>query len=268
MRGIIGLTAAATLLVAAGAAHAADKLRDLCPDRPGKGTSACTVDKGHWQLEVDAVDVTRDRSGGQTTDTWVIANPTLKYGVTDTLDLEAGIAPYEMVHVKDRATGLTSSDSGVGDLFLRLKSMVAQGPLTVAIEPFVKLPTAKSSLGNGKVEAGVVVPMSANLPDGWSLGITGEADALENGAGDGRHGAGSLTVGLGHSVGGGLNLGAELWGGWDFDPAGHSRQTSFDLSAAWIAPTDANLQLDGGVNFGLNSQTPQAQIYAGVSRRF
>jgi hypothetical protein len=31
---------------------------------------------------------------------------------------------------------------------------------------------------------------------------------------------------------------------------------------------DANLQLDGGANFGLNRATPQAQLYVGVSRRF
>ncbi|MDB5432094.1 MAG: hypothetical protein JWP35_3210 [Caulobacter sp.] len=267
MRAIIGL-AAAVLALATAAAHADDKLRDLCPDRPGKGTSACTLDKGHWQLEVDAVDVTRDRSDGLTTDSWIVAAPTLKYGLTDTLDVEASLNPYQLVRTKDRATGVTTSDSGVGDLYLHLKAMVAQGPLTVALDPYVKLPTATHNLGNGKVEAGLIVPMSANLPAGWALGVTAEGDALENSAGDGHHGADSLTVGLSHAAPGGFNLGVELWGGWDFDPAGHSRQTSFDLSAAWIPAADADLQLDGGVNFGLNSSTPQVQLYAGVSRRF
>ena len=269
MRGIIGLTMALGLLAAAPTgAHAADSLRDLCPDRPGKGTSACTVDAGHWQLEVDAIDVTRDRSGGATTDSWVVADPNLKYGVTDTLDLEAGIAPYEAVHSRDHATGATTTDSGIGDFYLRAKDMVLSGQVSVALEPYVKLPTAKRSLGNGKAEAGVVVPLAQALPDGWSLGVTAEADALENAAGHGRHGAGSLTLGLSRGVGGGVNLGAELWGGWNFDPSGHGRQRSFDVSAAWIPVKDANLQLDGGVNLGLNRQTPQAQVYAGVSRRF
>jgi hypothetical protein len=268
MRGnVIGL-AATGLLLAATAAQADDKLRDLCPDRPGKGTSACTVDRGHWQLEVDAADVTRDRSGGATTDSWLIAAPTLKYGVTDTLELEVGFNSWQGVRTRDHATGATTSDSGVGDLYLRAKSMVLQGPLTVALEPFVKLPTAKSSLGNGKAEGGLVMPMSANLPGGWGLGVTAEGDDLADAAGEGHHGAGSLTLGLSHAAPGGLNFGAELWGGWDFDPSGHTRQASVDVSAAWIPTMDANLQLDGGANFGLNRATPQAQLYVGVSRRF
>ena len=38
-------------------------LRGLCTDRPTKSTGPCTVDAGHWQVEVDAYDVTWDRSG-------------------------------------------------------------------------------------------------------------------------------------------------------------------------------------------------------------
>jgi hypothetical protein len=265
MRAIIGLAAA---LVLGGVAQAGEALRDLCPDRPGKGTSACTVDRGHWQLEVDAVDVTRDRGGGVTTDSWLIGAPTLKYGLTDRLDLEVGFNSWQTVRMRDHATGATTSDSGVGDLYLRGKAMLAEGPLSIAVEPFVKLPTAKSSLGNGKVEGGLVLPLAANLAAGWGLGVTAEADALANAAGEGHHGAASLTLGLSHGAPGGLNLGVELWGGWDFDPSGHASQGSVDLSAAWIPPNEADLQLDGGVNFGLNRQTPQAQFYAGVSRRF
>jgi hypothetical protein len=46
------------------------------------------------------------------------------------------------------------------------------------------------------------------------------------------------------------------------------RQYSFDLGASWISPRQPNLQLDCGVNFGLNHVTPAAQIYTGVSQRF
>ena len=100
-------------------AAAQDALRDLCPDRPGKGTSPCTVDQGHWQLEVDAADGTFQRQSGVTTDTWLIAAPTLKYGVTDRLDLEASVIPYERLRTHDPSG--TTTDSGVGDVNLLLK---------------------------------------------------------------------------------------------------------------------------------------------------
>lgn len=43
-------------------------------------------------------------------------------------------------------------------------------------------------------------------------------------------------------------------------------QVSADVAAAYlVAPT---LQLDAGANFGLNRDTPDAQLYVGVSKRF
>src|SRR5471032_1283296 len=69
----------------------AEDLRPLCPDRPGKGTSPCTLDSGHFQLEVDAYDGSFAHSGGVTTDFTVLLNPTLKYGLSDTIDIEASL---------------------------------------------------------------------------------------------------------------------------------------------------------------------------------
>ncbi|MBI3678069.1 MAG: hypothetical protein HY243_15780 [Proteobacteria bacterium] len=45
-------------------APAAADLRPLCPDRPGKGTSACTGDEGYFQIESDVFNETIERSGG------------------------------------------------------------------------------------------------------------------------------------------------------------------------------------------------------------
>ena len=53
-----------------------------------------------------------------------------------------------------------------------------------------------------------------------------------------------------------------------FDPTGATAQYSFDLDGAWQPAGNSNLQLDGGVNFGLNHNTPDTQFYLGVSQRF
>ena len=60
----------------------------------------------------------------------------------------------------------------------------------------------------------------------------------------------------------------ELWGDENFEPSGHVTQASFDLAGAWIPTKRPNFQLDGGVNLGLNNQTPGVQAYVGVSQRF
>jgi hypothetical protein len=257
------------LVLAPAVAHADDSLRPLCPDRPGKGTSPCTLDEGHFQIEIDAFDDTFQRSGGVTIDTTVAADPTLKYGLTDDFDIEASIAPYISMRTHDSATGTTQTVSGIGDLYLRAKWIFPSGsggPLAAVIEPFVKIPTAAHGLGDGAVEGGVVLPLSYDLGGNWSLAMTPETDFLKNAIGDGRHVTFVDVVGLGRAFDNGVTLGAEVWTSQDFDPSGTTRQYSFDLDAAW--QPDPDIQLDGGVNIGLNAATPDVQIYAGISRRF
>jgi hypothetical protein len=255
----------------ASVAQADDGLRDLCPDRPGRGTSACTLDAGYFQLESDLVNGSFAHAEGVTTDTWLITNPNLKYGLTDDLDVEANIAPYEIVRTHDTKTDMTATEEGIGDLFLHLKyAAIGNGgsDFALVLEPFLKAPTAPKSIGNGAVEGGLVVPIAWALPDGWQLGSTPEIDINKNAGDDGRHVVFTDVVGLSHGVGAGVTLGVEAWESTDFDPAGATQQYSFDLNAAWIPDGMPNLQWDAGVNIGLNRNTAAAQLYMGVSKRF
>ena len=273
MKSVTWLFAAALITIASAAAGQSappSMLRALCPDRPSKGTSACTVDQGHLQLETDLFNATYDRSGGVSTAVYLFTNPTLKFGVTDTFDIEANIAPYIRVTTHDHQTGARTTASGIGDLYLRAKLNIAGnsgGSFGLAVEPYVKAPTAPLGVGDGAWEGGAVVPISYNLPHGWSLGVTPEVDVLLDASGSGRHVAVQLPIGLGHAIGP-LSGTVELWTSQAFDPSGTTRQYSLDFAVAWQPPKDANLQLDGGINLGLNSATPDVQIYVGAARRF
>ena len=245
--------------------------RSFCTDRPTKSTGPCTVDAGHFQYESDVFNATFDRSGGLDTNTYLFTNPTLKLGVTNTIDVELNLAPFERIDVRDRATGVKTHASGVGDLFARVKlSLIGDdgGDFALAVSPFVKAPTASGGVGNGAVEAGLIIPMSVNLPLSWSLTIDPEIDALKNAVGDGRHVNISGLLSFSHLLGKSLTLSLEVWSDVNFDPLGTLRQYSFDLGAAWIPPSHPNFQLDGGVNIGLNNVPPAAQVYVGVSQRF
>ena len=69
--------------------------------------------QGHFQYESDLFNGTFFREGGVTNDTYLVTNPTLKYGLTKTLDIEANIAPYEVVttlrQVRRQQTRLAAS---------------------------------------------------------------------------------------------------------------------------------------------------------------
>ena len=194
----------------------------------------------------------------------MIGSTLIKYGVSDRADIELGVTPLILV----RATGV-ASQSGFGDTLVRVKYALTanDAPVTIALDPFVKLPTANRIFGNGKVEGGLTVPISAALGKSpLTLSLTPEVDWLANGDGGGHHPAIVQVVGLGLAATPRLTLGAELWGQWDWDPAGTGRQASADASVAYLVSN--NVAIDGGANFGLNDQTPDAEVYTGVSVRF
>lgn len=238
----------------------------LCTDRPSKATSACTVPKGMLQIESDLVNWTRSDVDGVRTDTILYVSPLLKFGLTSSTDIEVSIPPYETIRTQDSSGA--NSVHGVGDLYLRVKQRLTRADATAqfAVEPFIKVPTAKSGIGNGKVEGGLIGTGVFSLPRGYTITVTPEIDELENANLDGHHAQMVGAFNVAKSLSPKLTASAELWTALDQDPSGHVWQYSADLSLAYLAtPT---VQLDAGTNFGLNRATPGVQAYAGVSTRF
>jgi hypothetical protein len=144
-----------------------DKLRSFSPDRPAKSTNPYTVDAGHVQYETDFFNYTYQKTGPVRTTTWLGLNPTLKVGVTNDIDIEANIAPFENVETSDSVAGISSSISGVSDLFLRAKINLwgnDGGKTAGAIIPYLKAPTAPNGIGNGATEGGFIAPLAISLP--------------------------------------------------------------------------------------------------------
>jgi hypothetical protein len=257
---------AAFLLCTGTTAAAADE-QPICADRPGKATSACTVPAGHWQVETGLADWTFDRSGGERDTSLVLGESTIKYGLTADSDIELDVTPWQ--RSTSRSPGFRESASGIGDLNVIYKHELtsSDAALQVTLYPYVKIPTAKRTLGNGKWEGGLLVPIGYSIGKSpFSIGLTPELDWVADADGRGHHAAMVQVASLGWQVSPKLNLSAEIWGQWDWDPGGTTRQASADGSIAYLVTSD--VQLDAGANFGLNRQTPDFELYAGVSRRF
>jgi hypothetical protein len=264
MRGRV-LFIAATMLGASGAAAAADE-PPLCADRPGKASPTCSVPAGMILIETGLADWARDRSSGVTTDSLALASTAFKYGLSSRWNFELDVTPYNSL--RTTAAGLHQSDSGFGDLVLRSKYRFTGGEgFQVAMNPAVKVPTAKQPIGNGRWEAGVAFPIDYSIPKSTlSVTLGPEIDWLADQVSNGHHIAMAQVIGLGWQVTRKLNLSAELWGQWNWDPAGTVRQTTADAAVAYLV--NSSLQLDAGANFGLNRNSPDAEIYSGISVRF
>jgi hypothetical protein len=263
MRGRLSL--AVILLCASSGAAATES--PICADRPSKSTGPCTVPQGKWQIETGLVDWSHDASGGTRTDAVQWANSAVKYGISDRADIELWLTPIETLSI--HSAHADEHHSSFGDTLLRVKYRVTaqDAPVQVALDPFVKLPTANHQLGNGEVEGGLLVPISVSLGKSpLTLSLGPEIDILSDADRRGRHAATQQVVNLALQANDRLSLSAELWAMRDWDPSGTVKQTSADVAAAYLVNKD--VQLDAGANFGLSHETADVELYAGVSVRF
>lgn len=265
MRGRMAIVA--VMLLAAASVPAVADEAPICPDRPSKSTGPCIVPQNRWQIETGLVDWSRDTSGRVTSDSVLWANTAIKYGVSSQMDVEMWVTPLETMSV--HGAGTRDRHSSFGDVIARVKYRLTpdNAPVQIAVDPFVKIPTANHELGNGKIEGGLLVPVQ--VPIGKSpltLSLDPELDLLADADGSGRHAATQQVINLGLAASKRVNLSTEIWAMWDWDPAGTGRKVSWDVSAAYLPTND--LQLDAGANFGLNAQTPGTEVYGGVSVRF
>jgi hypothetical protein len=264
MRGAIRILAPA-LLCMSSAAFADEQ--PICATRPGKSTAPCTVPAGHLQLETGLADWSVQKAGDERDTSLAIGETTFRYGLTDRSEISLDVTPWE--RATSRAGGTHDSASGFGDLVASYKQLLTapDAALQVALLPSVKIPTAKHSLGNGKWEGGLLVPILYQLGKSpFSINLTPELDWAADADGHGHHLAMAQVASLGWQLNDKLSISGDLWGHWNWDPAGTTRQYSADGAVAYLVNND--LQLDAGANFGLNGETPDVELYGGISKRF
>ena len=247
-------------------AHAAD-LEPICADRPGKAWATCTVPAGHFEIDIELASWSLQSEGGARDTELAIGETEVRYGLTDRTEIAVDIAPY--VRSASRGGGRHSGNSGFGDLTVFSKNRLTadDAAIEVALVPLVKVPTAKHELGNGKWEGALLVPINyAVRRSPLSIALTPEIDWVADADGRGHHAAMAQVASVTWQASEKIGLSAEIWGAWDWDPTGTTRQVSADGSVAYLLSND--VQLDAGANFGLNRNTPDVEMYAGVAKRF
>ena len=266
MRGA-SLICAGILLCRSGTAAAAAAPPPICADRPGKATATCLVEAGHVQIETGIADWTLQKAGGERDTSLAIAETTLKYGISSSANVEVDMAPWQ--RSISRFGGVRDSASGFGDVNVLYKQRLtaADAALQIAALPFIKIPTANHELGNRKWEGGFLLPIGYSIPKTpLAIALTPEIDAVADADGHGHHAAMAQVVSLAWAATDKLNLSAELWAAWDWDPSGTTHQVSADGAIAYLVGND--VQLDAGANFGLNRETPDVELYTGIAIRF
>ena len=197
---------------------------------------------------------------------WAIAPIALKVGLLNRLDVQLVLEPY--VRVDERVGTNRTTLRGFGDTSVRLKSNLwgnDGGRTALAAMPYVKFPTSDEGIGNDRIEGGIILPLSVELPGNFWMGLTARFDAVRDEDDGGYHAEFINSIALGRGLVG------DLFGYVEFFSA-----VSAERDADWVGTFDTgliyrltdNLQLNAGVNIGVTRSADDWNPFAGIAWRY
>ena len=248
-------------------------LRDFNPDRPSQFTGPFTVDAGHFQLEMDVANYTLDRHNPEharvDVDQWNGAPFDLRVGLTDRTEIDFLYGGYLNLRTIDHAARTNTVQSGFGDLTLLFKYNLFGndgGTFTFGILPYLKIPTNTANLGNKRVEGGIELPLSINLPANFQAGIQTEFDAVRNDTDTRFEPAFTNIAYLGYTF---LNKKLTFYGEWySRVNVGPDSAVDGEVDTGLLYYIGKNAEVDFGCNFGVTRAAPDFEPFAGFSVRF
>lgn len=247
-------------------------MREMSTDRPDKTESAYTVDAGHFQIESDLVvyEYDHDRADGAHvhSESWTAATLNLKAGLCNFSDLQVVLFPYSRVRSDDRIAGTIGHQSGFGDVLTRVKVNLwgnDGGACAGAIMPYAKWPTSQDDLGNNAIEGGVILPVSFELPGGFSAGVMTQFDWVQDSDSKDYHPEFVNTITVSRDLVGDLGAFIEFFS-----------LVSAEDGAPWVGTFDfgftyaitEDMQLDAGAYIGVTKSAPDIAPFLGFSVRF
>lgn len=191
----------------------------------------------------------------------------LRLGLDERTEVQLGFTAFG--HVRTRTPLAVDEDSGIGDVTLALRRnlMSPDGSGTnAAVQAYVTLPTGDDAIGAGEWSAGILLPFGFDLNDSLSLAFTPQASVEPDSDGEGHHASFGGSAGIGITLSDRLGAAVDLAVIQDDDPAGSSTEALLGLSMTFGLAD--NIQLDAGLNLGLNDDSPDTELYAGIVTRF
>lgn len=249
--------------------------REMSTDRPDMTESPYTVEAGHWQMEIGLVDYVYEHENlgwgvDARADAFSVGTVNLKYGLCPRSDLELVIPTYNHARVRYQRGPfrLVEKASGFGNLALRGKFNLwgnDGGRTALAVMPVLELPTASRQFGRQYWQGGIILPLAVELPAGWDMGVMTAFAVAKDDRSSGYHPEFINTITFGHDIWG------KLAGYGEF-----ASEVSAESGSEWVGTANTgltyalteNVQLDGGINFGVTRSAPDYHPFLGVSFRF
>ncbi|MGI4022838.1 MAG: transporter [Janthinobacterium lividum] len=241
-----------------------DSLREMDPDRPNITESPYTVDAGHIQYEADFLRYEYKTTTESKEHALLYNYFNVKLGLTNSLAMQLLVQTYARQNTEALDTHEKTTDSGFGDLTVRLKKnfLGNDGNVSLAVIPYITFPTNRYQ-ENTKYEGGIIVPIAFKLKNDWQLSTQIEGDCLKDDVGDGLHNQILQSVNIGHPIFT-KNLNAFLETYYEYDLKEHSINNYAD--AALQYGVSKSVMFDLGFNLGIQKAADHI-LFAGIAFR-
>jgi len=246
-------------------------MRKMSADRPDKTDCPFTVDAGHFQVEMDFINMTYNQPNserGNVRSTYVeLAPVNLKVGLLNNLDFQLVFTSYRWEKTTNLDNGLITQNDGFDGITPRFKVNIVgndSGFFALALIPFVTLPLHRHNFGTALVEGGLGIPYSFDIP-GWDVRFQTTFLFNRNNAGLAYHTEYDNSVSIGHSLIGRFSLSGEFFS-----------SVSTENASGWVGTIDTwltyqvfdNLRLDGGTYIGITLTAEDWHPWLGMSWRY
>lgn len=248
-------------------------LRDMTTDRPDITEVPFTIDAGRVQIESNVLGYARSRPDGDgvVSNAYEIVNSNIRIGLTHNTEASIIFQPYGLQRSLT-SDGLVRS-SGTGALLLRGKfnlwgndTFEKPGSTALALLPYISVPSDRTNgISPETVSGGLQTFFAIKFDGGFSLGINAGLHAIRNPADSAYHSESSGSASLGYEwtpefttygeVA--VRLGTR-------DPLGDIAIVGGGMSYK----IRRNIQIDGGINFGVTRAADRINPFLGLTVRF
>ena len=241
-----------------------DKMKDMETDRPDATESAYTVAAGHLQVETDLFKQTRNKNAEFLSIQNVFNLANFKLGLTEKMDIQLVVPTYVTNKTRELSTNnVIDKTAGFDDITLRFKYNIwgnSGGKTAFAVLPFLSFPT--SSFSHNGIQGGIIFPFALQLQEGLNAGAQA---GVEIGKEDNSryHAAFLYSVTLGKSLFKRTNAFAEVFTTYSF----YTKNTDVYINGGVIYSISENLNIDAGVNYGINKGADTI-FFSGFSFRY
>jgi hypothetical protein len=250
------------------------QMREMTTDRPDITEVPFTVDAGHIQTESTLFGYTRSRPDvdGAESDAYEFAYTNLRIGLTNNVELSLVWQPYGIVRANQAAPEPTLHQSGIGSVDVRAKINLwgnddfEQVGSAFALLPVVTIPTdSNNGVGVSDVEGGLAAFMAFALPAGFGLGINAGTYAISDEDQSGHHTEYMASASGSYEWTKKFATYTEVVAVFGVDDP---RGDVVIVGSGWTYALTDNVQLDGGVNFGVTAASDRYSPFLGLSMRY